>query len=95
MKVDFSYGANIYKRQEPVGVNRESQAERSGAAAVSEFSRGGAPRLDKALLGAKVSIQNRLGAQTSEVRLAELAQSIREGSYRVDTDQLVRAILDL
>jgi len=95
MKVDFTSGMNIYKRQGSASAGRDSRAEQTGAACVSELSRGGASGLDKSLLGARVSIQNSLGTQTSQARLDELAQSIRDGSYHVSTDDLVRAILDL
>ena len=95
MKVDFTPGMNIYKKQENTATDRETCAGQSVDAAVAEFSRGAAPGPQSALLGGKASVQNALCEPTCEVRLAELAQSIREGSYHIPTDRLVQAILTL
>ena len=95
MKVDFFSSSNVYPKREPVGVGRSNSSGRNNFTDVAEFSRGGAPVLDRSLVGAKVSIQNGVSSPTDAGRLQNLQQSVKDGSYHVNTDELVRAFLSL
>ncbi|MCL2579652.1 MAG: hypothetical protein FWE32_06430 [Oscillospiraceae bacterium] len=85
----------LYPKREPVSGGRESKPVRAHQTDVAQFSRGSVASLEKALMGAKASIQSAVAAPPDPARLEALTQRLNEGSYHVGTDELVRAFLDL
>ena len=95
MKVDFFSNMSVYQKRDHSSAGRDPRTARGNSTDVADFSRGGASPLDRSLMGIKASIQSAVGSQASPARLEALSQSIRDGSYHVSTDTLVRAFLSL
>jgi len=94
MKINLNSSMNVYQKREPTVTERGPGATR-GSLDRAEFSRGGAAALDRPLMGAKASIQSAVNAPATPARLEELRQSVRDGSYHVSNEELVRAFLNL
>jgi|GEM_PF-881076 len=95
MKINFNSSNNLYLKREPVAGGKDLRSFRGNSTDVAEFSRGGTAAPDKSLMGAKAVIQRAVSAQADPARLEALRQSVKDGSYNVETDELVRAILNI
>lgn len=93
MKVDFPSNVNLYRTGQQAGMKEEKKAV-PARTDVAEFSRGSGAGLDKALVGTKASIQSEIYVPTGSARIAELKAAVRDGSYHVPTDDIVKAIID-
>lgn len=94
MKIDFYSGLSAYRPREGTHPGRVSNAGRSTYADVADFSRGSTgSQFERALMTAKSYIQNGVAAPENPERLEELTASVRDGSYYVSNEQLIRDIL--
>lgn len=94
MKVNFSANLGLYRGSQPGGLRETKSSLKSGKTDVADFSRGSGAVLDKSLLTVKSAIQNEVYAPAGNARLSQLKASIKDGSYHVSTDDLVKAFLD-
>lgn len=92
MKVNFSSNLNLYAKNQAERSKSVKGGFASGKTDVAEFTHG-TSTLDKALSGTKASIMSDVYAPTSEARIAELKQAVKDGSYHVSTDDIVKALL--
>ena len=92
MKVDFSARLNPYQKNS-INAAKTPAAKQEAKTDIAEFSRGNTAMADKRLIGLKSSLQADLYAPADAGRIAELKQQVRDGSYKVSTEELVDAIL--
>ena len=93
MKIEMHPKLNVYRKQD--ADKAAPKAEKASVTAkkdISDFSHG-ATVTDKAMVGTKAAIQSYLTAPASEDRLEALRQGIKDGTYRVETYEIVDAIL--
>lgn len=98
MKIDVSGGYNIFRKN----VSGEKTAKevavadnkKSSGADVVEISRGNTAIADKGLLTLKSNLQHGVSEPAAQERLEQLRESVRNGTYRVPTEDLVDSMLE-
>lgn len=93
MKVDFSANVNLYRKNTAGGQKIARSEANRGKTDVVEFSRGATTTPDKGMAALKASVLSDVGRNAQTERLSRLSQSVKDGAYRVPTEDLVDAIL--
>lgn len=94
MKIDAMSGYPVYRKNAAGPAHKtNAPSENTAKTDVVEFSHSQATALDKDLVTLKSGILRDAARPASPEKLAALKESIREGSYRRSTDELVNAIL--
>jgi anti-sigma28 factor (negative regulator of flagellin synthesis) len=94
MKIaDMHSRPNLYRKT--TAEQAEPKAGKAAAPAkqdIADFAHG-TTVTDKAMISTKAGIQNYLSAPAAAERLDSLRQSVKDGAYHVETNDLVDAIL--
>ena len=91
--VDMHSRSNVYRK-----TTAEQAAPKAGQSSAQEkkdvidFAHG-TTVTDKAMIGTKAGIQNYLAAPASTERIDALRQGVKDGTYHIETNDLVDAIL--
>jgi len=93
MKVDFSANINLYRKNAAGGQKTARGETGKGKTDVVEFTRGATTTPDKGMAALKASVLSDVGRNAEAERLNQLSQSVKDGAYRVSTEDLVDAIL--
>lgn len=98
MKIEVSGGYDIYRKKlsgerTPKSADPGGEKKASGADVV-EISRGNTAIADKGLLTLKSNLQRGVSESASPERLEALRTSVRSGTYRISTEDLVNSILE-
>jgi len=91
--VDMHSRSNVYRKTTAEQAEpKAGKAPASSKQDVIGFAHG-ATVTDKAMIGTKAGIQNYLAAPAPAERLEVLRQGVKDGTYHVETNDLVDAIL--
>ncbi|MDR2931714.1 MAG: flagellar biosynthesis anti-sigma factor FlgM [Oscillospiraceae bacterium] len=97
MKINIQNNYNLYKKRvAEAGVNKPQQSTASFEDKVdlNSISKGSTKVPDKQMLVMKSSVQSYVAAPADTQHLESLKSSIQNGTYRIETNDLVNALMD-
>lgn len=98
MKIDVSGGYNIVRKNVSGDKLSKSASADSGKKAASadvvEISRGNTAIADKSLLTLKSSLQRDVSQPATAERMEQLRSSVKNGTYRIPTEDLVDSMIE-
>ncbi|MDR2909168.1 MAG: hypothetical protein LBU86_04730 [Oscillospiraceae bacterium] len=93
MKIEPGSGIGIYRAGKPAGAPKRPEAAETARTDIAEFSHGASSAPGRELSGVKARVMVGLGRAADPGKIESLRQSVKDGAYRVSTDDIVKAIL--
>ena len=95
MKIDFSNSINMYRKSICGNTNnKNSISSNTVKTDVMDFSHGKTSGVDKNMVALKSQIQGDVTYSADAKRIQELHLMVKNKTYQVSTDDIVKAIMD-